>query len=250
MHTPFPEEKRGHPLTKVDARIKLLCAAAVLSMVLTCRGAFFPLLVAFFCLSTCASLRVSARRLLARFSEPLFIVAVLIVIKFLFSGHEVIGSCRIFGIEIAGHRDGLIEGLVLGARIVGAVSMIALLGFATPFTEFLRGLAWLRVPKGLIDVAMFAYRYIFLLLDEATVIYSAQKNRLGYSSIRRGLGSFGVLAGALALKAFDSSQHSALAMIQRGYDGNMPSMGQERLKTGHLALSALFLFLMGIIWRM
>ena len=42
MHTFFREEKRSHPLTAVDARIKLLCAAAVLSMVLTCHGVFFP----------------------------------------------------------------------------------------------------------------------------------------------------------------------------------------------------------------
>jgi hypothetical protein len=39
-------------------------------------------------------------------------------------------------------------------------------------------------------------------------------------------------------------------MIQRGYDGSMPSIGNERLKGGHLALSALFLFLMGVVWRM
>ena len=38
-------------------------------------------------------------------------------------------------------------------------------------------------------------------------------------------------------------------MIQRGYDGSMPSTGQKRLKGGHLALSALFLLLMGVVWR-
>ncbi len=185
-----------------------------------------------------------------RFSEPAFIVVVLIVLKLLFTGGEVIGTWHVLGVGITAHRDGLMEGLFLGLRIISAVSVIAVLGFATPFTEFLGALAWLRVPKGFIDVSIFAYRYIFLLLDDATVIYYAQKNRLGYSTVRRGASSFGVLAGALVLKAFESSRTCAIAMIQRGYDGSLPSTGQRRLKGGHLAISALFLFLMGVVWRM
>jgi len=141
------------------------------------------------------------------------------------------------------------EGLLMGLRIIAAVSVIAVLGFATPFTEFLGALAWLKVPKGLIEISIFAYRYIFLLLDDAMVIYHAQKNRLGYSSVRRGLASFGVLAGALVLKAFDGSQNAAIAMIQRGYEGRMILSGQERLKARHLAWSALFLLLMGVLWK-
>ncbi len=114
MHTLFREEKRGHPLTAIDARIKLLCAAAVLSMVLTYRGVLFPLLVAFFCLSACVSLRIPPKRLLVRFSEPAFIVVVLISLKLLFSGSEVIGTWHVLGIGITAHRDGLMDGLLLG----------------------------------------------------------------------------------------------------------------------------------------
>ncbi len=250
MHTVLWEEKRSHPLTAIDARIKLLCAAAVLSMVLTCRGVCFPLLVAMLCLLACASLRIPLKRLLVRFSEPAFIVVVLIVLKLLFSGKEVIGTWHVLGIEIHAHRDGLMDGIFLGARIIGAVSLIAVLGFATPFVEFLGALAWLRVPKAFIEISIFAYRYIFLLLDDATVIYCAQKNRLGYSTVRLGVSSFGVLAGALVLKALENSRTCAIAMIQRGYDGSLPSTGNERLKGGHLAMSALFLLLMGVVWRM
>ncbi len=250
MHTFFREEQGGHPLTGVDARIKLLCAAAVLSMVLTCHGVLFPLLVALLGVVACASLRIPLKRVFVRFSEPAFIVIVLIGLKLFFSGTDVMGTWHVLGVGITAHRDGLMEGLFLGARIIGAVSVIAALGFATPFPEFLGALAWLRVPKAFTEISIFAYRYIFLLLDDATVIYCAQKNRLGYSSVRRGLSSFGVLAGALCLKAFENSSTCAAAMIQRGYDGSMPSMGHERLKGGHLALSAFFLFLMGVAWRM
>ena len=141
---------------------------------------------------------------------------VIILLKFFFAGKEALFTVNLFGLDIVGHRDGLVEGLMIASRIIGAVSVVALVGFSTPFTEFLAGLSWLRVPRGLIEILMFAYRYIFVLLEDATVIYSAQKNRLGYSTMRRGLSSFGVLAGSLTLKAFDHSQKRRLPWCREG----------------------------------
>jgi len=112
------------------------------------------------------------------------------------------------------------------------------------------GLSWFRVPKGLIEILMFAYRYIFVLLEDAQVIYSAQKNRLGYSNVRRGLSSFGILAGSLALKAFDHSQNTAVAMVQRGYDGKIPLSSHKPFKVSEVAISILFLIVMGVLWKL
>jgi cobalt/nickel transport system permease protein len=110
-------------------------------------------------------------------------------------------------------------------------------------------LAWLRVPKGFIEVALFAWRYLFVLLDDAQVVYSAQKNRLGYSGFRRGLRSFGTLAGALVIKAFDNSQTITTAMVQRGYDGTMPLLQHKPFRVAEVTLSLTFLTCMGIIWK-
>ena len=97
---------------------------------------------------------------------------------------------------------------------------------------------------------MFAYRYIFVLLDDANVIYSAQKNRLGYSTVRRGLSSFGVLAGSLTLKAFDNSHNTTVAMVQRGYDGNMPLLKHKAFKLSEIAASVVFVAGMGVLWKL
>ena len=110
-------------------------------------------------------------------------------------------------------------------------------------------LAWFRVPKGFIDVALFAWRYLFLLLDDAQVVYTAQKNRLGYAGYRRGLRSFGTLAGALVIKAFDNSQTITTAMVQRGYDGTMPLLKHKPLRFAEALGSVLFIVIMGIMWR-
>ncbi len=249
MHLSLSEESKSSFLSRVDPRVKLYSGMILLAMVLTYHGFLFPLLVAVLSLCLCLALGVPVKRLLFRFSEPAFIVAVLILLKLLFTGKDVLWTFHLFGANLAAHRDGLIDGLLIACRIISGVSLITLLSFSTPFTEFLGALTWMRVPKGIIEISIFAYRYIFLLLDDASVIYSAQKNRLGYSSLRRALSSFGVLAGSLTIKAFDNSQHAALAMMQRGYDGRMPLAAQRPLGAPQVALSMLFILLMGIVWK-
>jgi cobalt/nickel transport system permease protein len=138
---------------------------------------------------------------------------------------------------------------MIASRIAGAVSVVALAGFATPFTELMAALAWLRVPKGFIEVALFAWRYLFVLLDDAQVVFSAQRNRLGYSGYRRGLRSFGTLTGALVIKAFDNSQTITIAMVQRGYDGTMPLLKHKPFRVGEVLASTVIVVVMGIMWQ-
>ena len=185
-----------------------------------------------------------------RFSEPALIALVLVIMKFLSSGRDALFTSHLLGVTITGYRDGLIGGLMIAARIMGAVSVLAVLGFSTPFTALMSGLSWFRVPKVFIEVLMFAYRYIFMLFEEAMVIYNAQKNRLGYSNIRRGLSSFGILAGSLTLKAFEHSQNTALAMSQRGYDGSMPMIKQKSFKPVEVVVACFVICIMGVIWKM
>src|SRR6185369_3140850 len=195
-----------HLVSRLDPRVKLLSALALLVMVISCRGIAFPLLVCLLCLALCLSLGVSARTFALRFSEPAFIAVTVVVLKLFCAGQIPLFALHVGGFELVGHRDGLMEGVRIASRIAGGVSLLAVVGFSTPFTELMAALCWLRVPQVLIDVALFAWRYLFLLLEEAQVVYHAQRNRLGYVGYRRGLRSFGTLAGVLVIKAFDNSQ--------------------------------------------
>ncbi|HSC70277.1 MAG TPA: cobalt ECF transporter T component CbiQ [Candidatus Methylomirabilis sp.] len=238
-----------HPLTRLDARVKLLCALALLVMVLSYRGTAFPLLMAGLCISLCLSLGVRLRLLAIRFSQPLFIAGMVLLLKLFASGQAPLFSWSLLGVTITGYSDGLREGGQIACRIFGAVSVVALVGFSTSFTDLMAALAWLRVPRGLIEVALFAWRYLFVLFDDAMVVYHSQKNRLGYAGYRRGLSSFGTLTGAMVIKAFDNSQTITTAMVQRGYDGTMPLVRQKPLRPGEVALSLLFVAAMGVLWR-
>lgn len=246
----FSEQfKKDHFILRIDARIKLLVSITLLIMVLSYKGFAFSLLVFFLGIASSLRMKIPLKVFIVRFSEPLFIAMVLILIKFLFSGNEALWSLSLAGVTITGYRDGLIEGLLIAVRIAGAVSIFALMGFATPFTEFIASLSWLKLPRGFIEILIFAYRYIFVLLEDATVIYIAQKNRLGYSSIKRGLSSFGTLTGSLTLKAFEQSQSITTAMVQRGYDGNIPMLKHKPFKPSEIVVSLLFVIVMGFIWK-
>lgn len=225
--------KKDNLLSRIDARVKLFVILVTLIMVLSYKGIGFSLLVTLLCLFLCFRMKIPPRVLILRFAEPAIIVSVILCLK-IFSG---------------GYKNGLADGLIIATRIFGAVSLVVLLGFSTPFTEFMAGLLWFKAPKGFVEILMFAYRYIFMLFDDAFVIYSAQKNRLGFSNISRGLNSFGILSASLILKAFQQSQDTTLAMIQRGYTGDTPLTAQRPFKKSQIAGAILVICVMGILWK-
>lgn len=241
--------KKDHLLSRMDARLKLCISLFALAMVLSNKGILFPFLIFSLSLIISRKMDIPLRIIFLRFSEPLFISSIIIFLKFFFSGHEALFTLKIWGITITGYKEGIREGLEIASRILGAVSVISLLGFSTSFTEIIGALSWMRVPAGFIEVIMFAYRYIFVLFEDAMVIYNAQKNRLGYSNIRRGLGSFGILTGSLILKAFEHSHNITVSMIQRGYDGHMPLLRHKPFKLSEVLISALAITAMGIVWK-
>jgi cobalt/nickel transport system permease protein len=248
MNTILQQQTYDHPLARLDARVKLLTALALLVMVLSCAGATFPLLMAACCLGLCLHLGVRPRLLLLRFAQPLFIAAMVLLLKAFTYGHLPLFSVAVAGVTITGYVDGFREGLLIACRILGAVSVVALVGFSSSFFDLMSALAWLRVPRGLIEVALFAWRYLFVLFEDAMVIYHSQKNRLGYVCFRRGLSSFGTLSGALVIKAFDNSQTITTAMVQRGYDGTMPLEQYRPFRLVEISLALLVVVGMGIVW--
>lgn len=212
----------GHPVTQADARLKLGTGVVLLALVISASGVMFPLVVSVISLGLCLTLGVRGKTLLCRFAEPLFIASVVMLLKLFSTGSDPLFTCNVLGLELVGYRDGLAEGARIASRIAGAVTVLAAVGFSTPFTELMAALSWFKVPQVLIDVSLFAWRYLFLLFEDAQVVYHAQRNRLGYVGYARGLRSMGTLAGVLVIKAFDNSQQITTAMLQRGYDGDLP----------------------------
>lgn len=249
MHHFNQQKGSNHILSSIDPRVKLLSALAMLVMVISGKGLIFPLVVAVLGVILCLFMGIRPKAIAFRFAEPGFIIVMVILLKLFCTGHTPLFSFNILGLEIAGHREGLAEGLLIASRITGAVAVVTALSFSTPFTELMAAFAWLRVPREFIEIALFAWRYLFMLFDDARVIYSAQKNRLGYLNYRQGLRSFGTLTGSLVVKAFDNSRNVTTAMEQRGYDGAMPMLRHKPFKAVEVSTSITFLIGMAILWN-
>jgi len=249
MHTFSHTPHSGTFLATIDPRVKLLFSLALLLMVISGSGYLLPLTTAMLCLGCCFCSGIRLKTLALRFAEPLFIIFMVVLLKLFFSGHSPLFSLSPFGLEITGFREGWQEGLLIAARIIGAVSVVNALACVTPFTELMAALSWLRLPQTFIDIVLFAWRYLFLIHDDARVIYAAQKNRLGYCDYRTGLRSFGTLAGTLVIKAFDSSRTITTAMEQRGYDGNMPMLKHKPFRLAEVAVSLTFIVCIGLLWK-
>ncbi len=247
MRAFLKQHMKDGALARIDARVKLLVCAAMIVLVVSYDGMVFPCAVFLGVLSIVCWLRVPLKVFALRFAEPVFIVLMVLLLKFFFSGSEEMFSFSVFGFRLAGHFDGLMEGLQIAARVMGAVSVVALVGFTTSFTEVMAAMSWFRVPRDFVEILTFAYRFLFVLLDEAWVIYNTQRNRLGYAGFLRGLRSFGTLTGALIIRVFDQAGNTATALSQRGYDGSMPLLEQKPLRRVELfGGSVLVAFMVGL----
>jgi cobalt/nickel transport system permease protein len=245
------QQQNGHAaVAAVDPRTRLLAAGLLLALVISSQGTAFPWQVAGICLPVALIAGMRPRLLLLRMLHPLFIAAVILTLKTFLGGGESVALVHVGTFTLTGRLEGLQEGLLISSRIMGAVSVAVLLGQVMTFTETMAALAWLRVPRGLVDVAMFAWRALFMLYDDAGIVYTAQKNRLGYCGMRRGLKSFGAMAGMLVIRAFDSSQALTVAMTQRGYDGSLPLLRASRLDRVQLAGLSLFAILATVAWKL
>ena len=116
--------------------------------------------------------------------------------------------------------------LTVGAALV----LIAVTGF----NAVCMGLEKLGAPRVFVVQLMFLYRYIFVLVDEASRMVRARSLRaLGHSGT--GIRTFGYLVGHLLLRTMDRAQRIHLAMRCRGFDGQIHIM--KPLKIGPKEIS-------------
>jgi cobalt/nickel transport system permease protein len=104
---------------------------------------------------------------------------------------------------------------------LGTVSAV-LLGATTSFPAVLRALEALRVPRLLVLITGFAYRYLFVLADEARRMRVALAARGHAPRHVLDAGAVGRIATALFLRAHARGERVHVAMLARGWAGRMP----------------------------
>ncbi|MGQ0602008.1 MAG: cobalt ECF transporter T component CbiQ [Anaerolineales bacterium] len=111
-----------------------------------------------------------------------------------------------------------------------SVQLAILLTVTTAFPDMLWALRALHVPRPLISIVAFMYRYMFVLADESLRLRRARAARAAQGAGRSG-GSLvwrgkvaGGMVGNLALRAFERSERIYNAMLSRGYRGELKTL--------------------------
>ena len=143
-------------------------------------------------------------------------------------------------------------GLQLILTALASVSCLYFLSFTTPMPDILEVLRKLHCPKLLIELMLLIYRFIFVLLETASSIGTAQDCRLGNKDYKTSLKSFGMLGSVLMIRAVSRSNKLYDAMEARCYDGTIRVLSENQPpKKKVIAAIVLFdtaLFLLAL-WR-
>jgi len=244
MHSLLDDYAHANALRDVSPRVKLLLG---LGSVLICISSTSPLAPA--CMAIALSLvtvfmaripaRVYSRLLLLPLSFALLSVA---VVAFMHGKDEPIFSANIFGLNLGITGEGADLALLLLARTFGSMCALFFLGLTTPMIEIFSVLRSLKLPEVMIELSMMIYRYIFVFLDQAATIHSAQVMRLGDASFRSSLNSLAMLASILFIRAWEQGERLTVAMDARCYNGHLEVMESEATLTSR-SLLATFLYL-------
>ncbi|MEB3102893.1 cobalt ECF transporter T component CbiQ [Ferviditalea candida] len=106
---------------------------------------------------------------------------------------------------------------MLGLRIIAASSCLLFLILTTPFSQLLQILNKLRVPTLVLQLMLIMYRFLFLLSDTATNMYTAQRARGGHHGFRNKLADTAVMVSRLFVKTMLQYKNLSYGLASRGF---------------------------------
>jgi cobalt/nickel transport system permease protein len=127
------------------------------------------------------------------------------------------------------YRAGLLAGASIVAKGTLGVLCAVLLSTTTTARELLRGLERLRLPIVMVQIASFTLRYINVISDEMQRMKVARESR-GFEAT--GIKHWKILAtsaAALFIRSYERGERVHLAMLSRGFDGNLPQSELRRV---------------------
>jgi len=235
---------RASPLHRADARAKLPAVLGyVVAIALTREGDWIALAllaapIAALVIASRLQLALVLRRSLI--AAPAFLVALPLLVT---REGEALATFPVVGWEAT--EEGARAVLTIVTKSWLSVVVAVLLTATTPMPALLGALRWLRVPRLLVATVAFAYRYLFVVADEAGRMLRARASRSAALPGRRAGRSLrwrarvaGHLAGTLFVRSIDRAERVYAAMLARGYDGEMRSLSAPPLVGAQLAAGA------------
>jgi cobalt/nickel transport system permease protein len=106
-------------------------------------------------------------------------------------------------------------------RAILSILVIIILTSTTRFSDLLKGLGILKVPKIIIMLLSFIYRYFFILTDEIAEMLRSVSLRAPKMKKLQKLRIISRLVGHLFVHSYERSERIYQAMVMRGFDGTI-----------------------------
>ncbi len=203
---------------RISAQTKLVAAVVFTTAVVATPGkqiwAFG--LHALLLIAVAATARIPARLIGRRMLIEIPFVLFAVLMPFLTRGPRI----DVLGLALS--VDGLWSAWnVLAKATLGVVCSI-LLAATTPLRELLLGLERLRMPPLIVQIMSFMIRYGDVIADEMRRMRIARESRGFVARDLRQLPAVARSAGALFIRTYERGERVHLAMLARGYTGQMP----------------------------
>ena len=211
---------------RLDPRTKLIASLSFIAAVVLTPASNWRVFIFYFCIisflliiSKLPPLYVLKRSLVI---FP-FVFLIAVFIPFLKEG-EIAGSYNIWLWQISVTYSGL---FILANVMVKAwlcILALILLSSTTKLAELLKGLGQLGVPRVMILILSFMYRYIFVLADEVMRMQQARDSRNFGGNRLHQLRTIGNMVGTLFIRSYERGERIYVAMLSRGFDGQIRTL--------------------------
>jgi cobalt/nickel transport system permease protein len=236
-------------LRDVDTRLKLVIGISAIIISVASQSPAAPLFIALsMAVITVALAKIPVRLYASLIAIPIsFSVFSGIVILLMSGGGEPIVTFSLLGFSISITTLSANLTLLVVMRTFGGMCSLYFIALTTPITEIFSVMNTLRLPRGLIDLSMLIYHFIFVLIGETISIHTAQVLRHGYDTFKNSVQSFAMLGAMVFIRAWQQGEELVIAMDARCYDGKLEIAGESR-KPGRIAVSATIVYLAGCAW--
>lgn len=242
MHVHFldPYRARSSPVHAFDPRLKLvLVLIYIFTNALLPVGAW-PVYMVMFALVLAAVIlsELGVGYVLKRSALALPFVLAALPLLFTVPG-KPLWSFSLGAWDLSLSQPGLERFVSIALKSWISVQAAILLASTTPFPDLLLAMRAIKIPRLLVSVFGLMWRYLFVLVDEALRLLRARTARSGQSG-QPGLKTGGTLlwrarvtggmAGSLFLRGIERSDRIYMAMVSRGYDGEVRVSSTPRIK--------------------
>lgn len=220
-HVVLERWSRGRsPLHGRDARVKIVALIAYLLALATTPPMTLAHLAGYALLPVCGVL-------LARLPPGGVLIRSLVILPF--SG--------LFALLIWLSGDAARAIVLIEKSYLSALAALVIVG-ATPVPALLEGLRAMKVPRFLVLVVQFLYRYLFVIFEQAQHMRIAAVSRGGTGWPSGPGGRFAGAAGSVAVlfaRSYERAEGIHHAMLSRGFEGRFPIATASELRAADVA---------------